>query len=66
MLGNIGPYRFSTCIGASFWPYHARLHGPWPIDGRITVPTGCCGLPREILRPPRAAAERVLDIRAGA
>ncbi|HSD53498.1 MAG TPA: epoxide hydrolase [Burkholderiales bacterium] len=64
MLGNISLYWFTNCIGASFWPYYARMHGPWPIDGRIGVPTGYCEFPREILRPPRAAAERVFtDIR---
>jgi pimeloyl-ACP methyl ester carboxylesterase len=59
MLGNISLYWFTNCIGASFWPYYARLHGPWPIDGAIHVPTGYCEFPREILRPPREAAERV-------
>jgi microsomal epoxide hydrolase len=63
MLGNISLYWFTNCIGASFWPYYARMHGPWPIDGRIAVPAGYCEFPREILRPPRAAAERVFDIR---
>ena len=64
MLGNISLYWFTNCIGASFWPYYARMHGPWPIDGKIGVPTGYCEFPREILRPPRAAAERVfVDIR---
>jgi microsomal epoxide hydrolase len=64
MLGNISLYWFTNCIGASFWPYYARMHGPWPIDGKIGVPTGYCEFPREILRPPRAAAERVFtDIR---
>jgi pimeloyl-ACP methyl ester carboxylesterase len=63
MLGNISLYWFTNCIGASFWPYYARMHGPWPIDGRIAVPAGYCEFPREILRPPRTAAERVFDIR---
>ena len=63
MLGNISLYWFTNCIGASFWPYYARLHGKWPIDGRIEVPTGYCAFPREILRPPREAAERVFNIR---
>ena len=64
MLGNISLYWFTGCIGASFWPYYARMHGPWPIDGKVGVPTGYCEFPREILRPPRAAAERVFtDIR---
>ena len=64
MLDNIGLYWFTNCIGASFWPYYARLHGPWPIDGTIAVPTGYCEFPREILRPPRESAARVFtDIR---
>jgi microsomal epoxide hydrolase len=64
MLGNLSLYWFSGCIGASFWPYYARTHGPWPIDGRIAVPTGYAQFPREILRPPRATAARVFtDIR---
>ena len=58
MLGNISLYWFTNCIGASFWPYYARLHGPWPIEGPVTVPTAYCAFPREILRPPRDAAER--------
>jgi microsomal epoxide hydrolase len=63
MLGNVSLYWFTNCIGASFWPYYARLHGPWPIGAHIDVPTGYCEFPREILRPPREAAERVFAIR---
>ncbi len=64
MLGNISLYWYTRCIGASFWPYYARAHGAWPIDGRIGVPTGYCEFPHEILRPPREAAERTFtDIR---
>ncbi len=63
MLSNISLYWFTNCIGASFWPYYARLHGSWPIPGKVGVPAGYCEFPREILRPPRAAAERVFDIR---
>jgi microsomal epoxide hydrolase len=62
MLGNVCLYWFTNCIGASFWPYYARRHGPWPIDGRVAVPAGYCEFPREILRPPRESAERVFDI----
>jgi microsomal epoxide hydrolase len=63
MLANIALYWFTGCTGASFPPYHARLHGPWPID-RVEVPMGYCEFPREILRPPRSVAERVYgDIR---
>jgi microsomal epoxide hydrolase len=63
MLGNISLYWFTGCIGASFWPYYARAHGPWPIEARIDVPTGYCEFPREILRPPRSLAERAFAIR---
>jgi microsomal epoxide hydrolase len=63
MLGNISLYWFTNCIGASFWPYYARMHAKWPIDGRIEVATGYCEFPCEILRPPREAAERVFNIR---
>src|SRR3954470_25066782 len=42
LLANIALYWFTGCIGASFWPYYARMHGPWPIpDGRtVGVPMG--------------------------
>jgi microsomal epoxide hydrolase len=62
MLGNVSLYWFTNCIGSSFWPYYARLHGPWPLDGRIEVPTGYASFPREILRPPRESAERQFNI----
>jgi pimeloyl-ACP methyl ester carboxylesterase len=64
LLANISLYWFTGAIGSSFWPYYARMHGPWPIDGRIAVPTGYCEFPREILRPPRSLAARTYsDIR---
>ncbi len=64
MLANISLYWFTRCIGASFWPYYARAHGPWPIEGCIGVPTGYCEFPHEILRPPRESAARTFtDIR---
>jgi microsomal epoxide hydrolase len=66
LLANIALYWFTGAIGSSFWPYYARLHGPWPIpdDAPIGVPTGYCEFPREILRPPRSLAERSFgDIR---
>ena len=62
MLGDISLYWFTGCIGASFWPYYARMHGPWPIDRHVTVPTGYAQFPREIFRPPREAAERFFNI----
>lgn len=66
ILANVSLYWFTGSIGASFWPYYARLHGPWPIpDGAsVGVPTGYCEFPREMLRPPRSIAERFYsDIR---
>jgi microsomal epoxide hydrolase len=66
VLANISLYWFTGCIGASFWPYYARMHGLWPIPEGATVgvPTGYCEFPREILRPPRSLAERTFtDLR---
>jgi microsomal epoxide hydrolase len=65
LLANIGLYWFTGAIGSSFWPYYARMHGPWPIpEGGVKAPTGYAAFPREILRPPRSVAERMYtDIR---
>jgi len=65
MLADITLYWATGAIGSSFWPYYARMHGPWPIpEGAIAVPTGYVEFPKEILRPPRSVAERVFtDIR---
>ena len=59
LLANISLYWFTAAIGSSFWPYYARMHGPWPIPAgeAVTIPTGYCKFPREILRPPRSIAE---------
>jgi microsomal epoxide hydrolase len=66
MLADISLYWFTAAIGSSFWPYYARLHeAPMLPRGRtIDVPTGYAEFPCEILRPPRASAERVFtDLR---
>jgi len=66
MLANIMLYWVTGAIGSSFWPYYARMHGPWPIPEGTTVdvPTGYAEFPREILHPPRSLAERTYtDIR---
>ena len=66
LLANISLYWFTGAIGSSFWPYYARMHGPWPIpEGRtVDVPTGYADFPKEILRPPRSLAARTYtDIR---
>lgn len=65
ILAHVALYWFTGAIGSSFWPYFARLHGPWPIpDGGVKVPMGYAAFPREILRPPRSlAARQYADIR---
>ena len=66
ILTNIMLYWVTGAIGSSFWPYYARMHGPWPIpDGAIIkVPMGYAEFPKEILRPPRSLAEKMYgDIR---
>ena len=64
LLTNVMLYWVTGAIGSSFWPYYARLHGPWPISERqpVKVPTAYASFPREILHPPRAWAERVYAI----
>ena len=66
MLANIALYWFTGAIGSSFWPYHSRMHGSWPIaEGQtVNVPMGYTEFPKEILRPPRSvAAKAYTDIR---
>jgi pimeloyl-ACP methyl ester carboxylesterase len=64
LLTNVMVYWVTGTINASFWPYYARAHRPWPLpDGkRITVPTAYAAFPCEILSPPRAWAERSYNI----
>jgi pimeloyl-ACP methyl ester carboxylesterase len=64
LLTNITLYWVTGAIGSSFWPYYARMHGPWPIPegARVEVPTGYVEFPREILRPPRSLAESMYNI----
>jgi len=65
ILTNVMLYWVTGAINSSFWPYYARYHADWPIpDGaRVEVPMGHAAFPREIVRPPRAWAERVFDVR---
>jgi microsomal epoxide hydrolase len=59
MLTDIMLYWVTGAVGSSFWPYYARMHGPWPIPegATISVPTGYVEFPKEILRPPRSVAQ---------
>jgi pimeloyl-ACP methyl ester carboxylesterase len=65
LLTNIMMYWVTGAINSSFWPYYDRRHAAWPIPegSRITVPTAYAAFPCEIVRPPRAWAERVYSIR---
>jgi microsomal epoxide hydrolase len=66
LLANVSLYWFTGAIGSSFWPYYARLHGPWPVpEGQtVDVPAAYAAFPTEIVRPPRSVAERTYtDIR---
>lgn len=66
LLANVSLYWFTGAIGSSFWPYYARMHGPWPVpEGEtVDVPTGYAAFPKEIVRPPRSVAARMYsDIR---
>jgi hypothetical protein len=64
LLTNITLYWVTGAIGSSFWPYYARMHGPWPIPegSRVEVPTGYVEFPHEMLRPPRSVAESMYNI----
>jgi microsomal epoxide hydrolase len=59
MLTDIMLYWVTGAIGSSFWPYYARMHGPWPIPegATIDVPTAYVEFPKEMLRPPRSVAQ---------
>src|SRR5262245_30579156 len=61
MLANISLYWFTGAIGSSFWPYHARMHRPWPLPegAQISLPVGYAEFPNEILSPPQTLAARV-------
>jgi microsomal epoxide hydrolase len=61
VLANIALYWFTGAIGSSFWPYYARMHGPWPIPAgaAVDVPMGYCAFPKEIICPPRSIASHM-------
>ena len=54
-------YWVTGCIGSSFWPYWARLHGDWVLDdvaaagGRIAAPLTFLDFPKELVHVPRVA-----------
>ncbi len=58
MLADISLYWFTEAFGSSFWPYYARMHGPWQVSGTVDMPMGYVELSKEILKPPRSLAAR--------
>jgi pimeloyl-ACP methyl ester carboxylesterase len=64
LLTAVMLYWATGAINASFWPYYASRHGDWSVGSspRIEVPTAYSAFPRELMRPPRSLAERVLNI----
>ncbi len=64
LLTNIMLYWAPQAAGSSCRLYcEARRADQFPPqDLRVEVPTGCAMFPREILRPPRAWAERVYNV----
>jgi microsomal epoxide hydrolase len=65
LLTNVMLYWITGAIGSTFWPYYAFHHSAWvpsPAEP-VETPTGIADFPCEILRPPRAWAERAYDLR---
>jgi microsomal epoxide hydrolase len=64
LLTAVMLYWATGAINSSFWPYYASRHGDWLLANspRIEVPTAYLAFPREVVRPPRSMAERVLNI----
>jgi pimeloyl-ACP methyl ester carboxylesterase len=69
VLTTVAIYWFTGCIGASFWPYYARMHGEWVLDevvaarGRLAAPLTYLDFPKEIIHVPRAVVESVFEIK---
>ena len=68
VLAMVTLYWVTGTIGASFWPYYARVHGEWVLDdvaaagGRIAAPLTYLDFPRELVHVPRAVVETVFDV----
>jgi len=64
LLTNIMIYWVTGTINSSVRYYYENSHSPpaVPPGKRVEVPTGVAIFPKEIMRPPRAAAERMYNI----
>ena len=65
LLTNVTIYWVTETITSSTRLYYEMIHADKfpPRDVRVDVPTGCAIFPREILKPPRAWAERLYEVR---
>jgi len=65
LLTNVMIYWVSQSINSACRLYYESRHHPWRPDNtkRIETPTGAAIFPRELLKPPRAWAERAFNIR---
>jgi microsomal epoxide hydrolase len=68
VLAMVTLYWVTGTIGASFWPYYARIHGEWVLDevaaagGRIAAPLTYLDFPKELIHVPRGVVETVFDV----
>ncbi|MHB8574938.1 MAG: epoxide hydrolase family protein [Dehalococcoidia bacterium] len=64
LLTDIMIYWVSGCINSSTRLYYESRHHPWGLrqGERIEAPSGYASFPHELTRPPRAWAERALNI----
>jgi len=64
LLTNIMLYWVPETANSSCRLYYEAVHADqFPPSGlRVEVPTGCAIFPREIIKPPRAWAERVFNV----
>lgn len=68
VLAMVTLYWVTGTIGASFWPYYARIHGEWVLDevaaagGRIAAPLTYLDFPKELIHVPRSVVETVFDV----
>ncbi len=68
VLATCTLYWVTGTIGASFWPYYARVHGEWVLDdvaaggGRVRAPLTYLDFPKELVHVPRSVVETVFTV----
>ena len=65
LLTNIMLYWAPETANSSCRLYYEAMHADQfpPASLRVEVPTGCAIFPRELIKPPRAWAERIYNVR---